>query len=271
MKLQTNLFSNEKILPKRKNNKIVILPPLDIFDSIALLKKFNINPTVTILDPWYNKGIGGVREDYVNFVTTILNEISIISDHVFLWGFPETVALFVERIPKSYKLTCWLTWFYKNNPSVIRGWRSSQQSCLHLSRHGVKLYPENFFNEDQQNRFNTNKMRFIPGPSSVLEEPLIVGFVGKNERTGHPSQKPVKLFEKLLKMTTKEGDLVYDPMCGSGTSAEASKNLNLNCIVSDISEEYILQVENRLNNKREKLSNIKKIFSNGTLQNKNKK
>ena len=41
-------------------------------------------------------------------------------------------------------------------------------------------------------------MRFIPGPNSVIEESLLVGFVGKKEQTGHPAQKPEKVYERLL-------------------------------------------------------------------------
>ena len=55
----------------------------------------------------------------------------------------------------------------------------------------------------------------MPGPTSVIEAALLVGFVGKNEQTGHPSQKPLKVYEPLF-FTTEEDDLIYDPMCGSG-------------------------------------------------------
>jgi len=268
MNNQIDLFNNRNLLTKGKTNRIIVLSPLDVLESTMLLKSLEIKPTVTILDPWYNKGVGGVRSDYVQFITTVLKEVGEISKHVFLWGFPEMVALFVDKIPSSLKFTCWLTWYYKNNPSVIKGWRSSQQACLHLSKPDAKLYPEHFFNGDQRMRYDNNKMRFIPGPPSVLEESLIVGFVGKKERTGHPSQKPVKLFEKLLLMTAEEGDLVFDPMCGSGTTAEACKNLNLSCIISDISDEYVTQSEKRLSIKRMKINNLKKVAHNKTLLNK---
>ena len=63
----------------------------------------------------------------------------------------------------------------------------------------------------------------MPGPASVIETPLLVGWCGKKEQTGHPSQKPIKSLEPLILMTTKEGDVVLDPMCGSGTlNVEAS-------------------------------------------------
>ena len=50
----------------RKGNA-VILPPMDIFESIELIKSTGIKPCVTMLDPWYNKGFGEIRTDYNDF------------------------------------------------------------------------------------------------------------------------------------------------------------------------------------------------------------
>jgi site-specific DNA-methyltransferase (adenine-specific) len=83
-------------------------------------------------------------------------------------------------------------------------------------------------------------------PMDVIEASLLVGFVGRKEQTGHPSQKPLSVFEKLYLMTTKQGDLVFDPMSGSGTTAEAAKKHGRIAIISDHSEEYTCIAENRL-------------------------
>ncbi len=240
-----------------QSNGVAILPPIDVKESLKLIKHLGINPKVTMLDPWYNKGYGGVREDYREYILDILSDAALVSDHVFLWGFPEIVAFFVDKLPQPLVLVSWLTWYYKNNPSVIRGWRSSQNACLHLSQPGAKLYPEHFLNEAQKAKQVQGKLRYIPGPTSVIEadllEPmdvieasLLVGFVGRKEQTGHPSQKPLSVFERLYLMTTKQGDLVFDPMSGSGTTAEAARKHGRIAIVSDLSEEYTGIAENRL-------------------------
>src|SRR5262249_17070565 len=96
---------------------------------LQLLKRIGISPKVTMLDPWYNKGFGGIRNDYKEFVIDLMRAAADISDHIFLWGFPEIIAYFVDKLPEPLKLVAWLTWYYKNNPSVIRGWRSSQNAC----------------------------------------------------------------------------------------------------------------------------------------------
>jgi site-specific DNA-methyltransferase (adenine-specific) len=169
-----------------------------------------------------------------------------ISQHVFLWGFPEIIAGFVERIPPPLSLVAWLTWYYKNSPSVIRGWRSSQNACLHLSRPGAKLFPEHFLNEAQREKLAQGKLRYMPGPTSVIEESLLCGFVGRNEQMGHPAQKPVAVFERIILMTTKENDVVLDPMSGAGTTGEAARRLGRRAILCDESEEYTRMSEERL-------------------------
>lgn len=235
---------------KLESNGVVILPEMEAKESIQLIISLGYRPTTTIIDPWYNRGIGGFRSDYVPYMLEIINCISDDTDHLFLWGFPEIAAKFVDQINKPLEFVTWLTWFFKNCPSVIRGWRSSQQACLHYATKNAKMYPENFFNAQQELRFENNKMRFIPGPNSVIEEPLLVGFIGKNEQTGHPSQKPEKVYEKLIKMTSKIGDLIYDPMAGSGTTGAVCNSQKRKCILSDISDEYLSLAEKRLGIKR---------------------
>jgi site-specific DNA-methyltransferase (adenine-specific) len=227
-------------------NGLAILPPLEAQNSFHLLNQLGLRPRTTILDPWYNKGVGGTREDYKEYITELLQSAGSISDHVFFWGFPEIVARFIESIPEPLGLVAWLTWYYKNNPSVIRGWRSSQNACLHLSVPGARLFPEHFLNSAQKQLQFEKRLRYMPGPTSVIEEALLVGFVGKKQKTTHPAQKPVAVFNKLILMTTQEGELVFDPMSGSGTTGESARELGRKAILCDLSEEYIQIAEKRL-------------------------
>ena len=237
----------DKMLEK---DGLVVLPPMEAKTSMQFVAQLGYSPQMTMLDPWYNRGVGGVREDYVPYILDIVYGIKDNTKHFFLWGFPEIVALFVNKIPEPLDFVCWLTWYYKNNPSVIRGWRSSQQACLHYATPDAKMYPQNFFNEAQELRFKEKNMRFIPGPTSVIEESLLVGFIGKNERTGHPSQKPEKVYERLVLMTSNKGDICYDPMAGGGTTGAVCKNHNRKCILSDMNEDYVQMIEKRLDIKR---------------------
>ncbi len=54
----------------------------------------------------------------------------------------------------------------------------------------------------------------------------------------HPTQKPLKLFEELIRKHSNEGDIVLDCFLGSGTTAIASKNTNRNFIGCELDEKY---------------------------------
>jgi hypothetical protein len=243
---------------------VVLLPPMEIGDAFALVEQLGVPLDTVMLDPWYNKGFGGIQEDYREFFLDVLRRSGALASHVYFWGFPEVVAPFVERIPAPLTLTCWLTWYYKNNPSVIRGWRSSQNACLHLSRPGAPLFPQRFLNEKQLNLLEAKKLRYMPGPTSVLEgqpddvieEPLLVGFVGRSEQTGHPSQKPFRVYDDLLRMTMPENGILFDPMAGSGTAGAVAQRRSYRAILCDRSERFTLLMEKRLQTRRLEIEDL---------------
>ena len=60
-----------------------------------------------------------------------------------------------------------------------------------------------------------------------------------------PTQKPVGLFQTLIKQSTQPGEVVFDPFCGAGTTALAAKSTGRGYIVSDISEKAV-EITNKL-------------------------
>ena len=66
------------------------------------------------------------------------------------------------------------------------------------------------------------------------------------ERTGYPTQKPTLLMERIISISTNEGDTVLDPFCGSGTTLVAAKLLGRDSIGIDISEEAVSLTRKRL-------------------------
>jgi site-specific DNA-methyltransferase (adenine-specific) len=62
----------------------------------------------------------------------------------------------------------------------------------------------------------------------------------------HPAIFPIDLAKDHIISWSNEGDLVYDPFMGSGTTAKAAKILNRNYLGSEINQEYIPIIEKRL-------------------------
>ena len=68
------------------------------------------------------------------------------------------------------------------------------------------------------------------------------------ERVGYPTQKPVELLQRILRISTDEGDLVLDPFCGSGTTLVAAKLMMRRFIGIDVNAGAIKLCEERLFN-----------------------
>jgi len=66
------------------------------------------------------------------------------------------------------------------------------------------------------------------------------------ERTGYPTQKPLLLLERIIKIGSKEGDVVLDPFCGSGTTLVAALSLKRQAIGIDISDDALEITRRRL-------------------------
>lgn len=62
----------------------------------------------------------------------------------------------------------------------------------------------------------------------------------------HPTEKPLELFDWLIKTYTNKGDLVLDNCAGSGTTGVACQNLYRNCIMMEKEEEYCNIILKRL-------------------------
>jgi len=62
----------------------------------------------------------------------------------------------------------------------------------------------------------------------------------------HPTQKPVALFEYLIRTYTQPGELVFDPCVGSGTTAIAARQTGRRFICGDSSREYVEVARKRL-------------------------
>lgn len=91
-----------------------------------------------------------------------------------------------------------------------------------------------------------NKIYDFKFPESIVLFPRTLGT--SKEKTIHPTQKPVALFEYLIKTYTNENDTVLDNCMGSGTTGVACVNTNRNFIGIEIKEDYFKISQKRINN-----------------------
>ena len=84
-------------------------------------------------------------------------------------------------------------------------------------------------------------------PSNFWDD-ISVPFWSMPENTDHPTQKPEKLYAKLMLASSRPGDKVFDPFLGSGTAAVVASKLGRNYCGVEINRQYCLWAAKRLLN-----------------------
>lgn len=93
------------------------------------------------------------------------------------------------------------------------------------------------------------KSKWIFNRQDEKYESMIMSFPsesGGGFKRYHPTQKNLKMFEKIIKIHSNEDNIILDPFSGSGTTGIACMNLNRKCILIEQSEEYCEIIKNRL-------------------------
>jgi site-specific DNA-methyltransferase (adenine-specific) len=84
-------------------------------------------------------------------------------------------------------------------------------------------------------------LRYVREPENVIPCGTTL-----DESRLHPAQKPVKLMEALIELTTAPGQLVLDPFCGSGTTLVAARRLGRRYLGFEINREFAALARQRL-------------------------
>jgi len=109
------------------------------------------------------------------------------------------------------------------------GWRIKEEELIKL-RDDDRLHPPKKENSKVYKKIYLHETEGKPC-TDLWDDIHSIG--QGSELRSYPTAKPVKLLERIVSISSDEGDLVLDPMCGSGTTGRACKNLNRECILID--------------------------------------
>lgn len=130
-------------------------------------------------------------------------------------------------------------WFAVNNPKDYH----FNVDAIKICRRVIAPYRTNGKPKDWEETKDGNfRMTY---PSNFWDD-ITIPFWSMPENTDHPTQKPEKLIAKLILASSKEGDVVFDPFLGSGTTSVVAKKLGRRYCGIEINEEYCLWAEKRL-------------------------
>ena len=131
-----------------------------------------------------------------------------------------------------------VTWF-KPNAAPNLGCR-----CLTAS-HETLIWAKK--NKKARHTFNYDIAKEING-GKQMRSVWEIATTPKSEKLNgsHPTQKPLKLMERIIRISTNPGDIILDPFCGSSSTGVAANKLDRKYIGIDISEEFLEISKNRL-------------------------
>lgn len=115
--------------------------------------------------------------------------------------------------------------------------------AVRLKRRVIAPYRENGKPKDWKEE-GGEKFR-LTYPSNIWTD-ITIPFWSMPENTPHPTQKPEKLLAKIILASSNEGDIVFDPFAGVGTTAVVAKKLKRKFVIVEIDEEYCLYAIKRL-------------------------
>jgi len=165
-------------------------------------------------------------------------------------------------LDKHFQIQNWIIW------DRIKG-RGSQHNLM-STREDILWYsngPEPTFNKVYSNtpKKTTGRMGLKNGQVNRsltnvwYDLPPVIPW--SKEKTSHPTQKPLELMERCIKLWSNPGDTVLDFTMGSGTTGVACLNLARNFIGIEIDKEYFNLARERILGKRSNINLIKGLSS----------
>ncbi len=98
----------------------------------------------------------------------------------------------------------------------------------------------------RNNQIRNNGFTVIKILGNRLKKDIIESPVEITKDNTHPAVYPLYIVQELMKLLSKENDLVLDPFCGSGTTCLAAKNLKRRYLGIEINPEYVKLANERL-------------------------
>ena len=234
-------------------------------DAIEEMRKIHDNSIdMTFADPPFNlnKKYGNYKDkktadDYIKWCEQWLTEMVRITK--------PTGSILVHNIPK------WLIYYanHLNKIAIFKHWIAWDSMSMPLGKtllpahYGILFYtksPKGFkFHElrsphkkcrkcgEMIKDYGGKKSQIHPHGTLLSDVWADIHRIRHNtRRDAHPCQLPEPLLERLILMTTDEGDVVLDPFIGAGTTALAAKRLGRNYIGIDIDSKYEKIVTDKL-------------------------
>ena len=175
---------------------------------------------------------------------------------VYIWcGIGEksrSLLKFIPILDKEFYFKDLITWKKKKGIGMRKGWLYTREECLWYVKDNKQFFwnKENQYSEEKRQTSNKNKCvpkseykRITNVWDDISEETC--GNT-KNKEKLHPCIKPVRLMERIIRVSTVEEQVVLDCFMGSGSVGVAALNLHRKFIGIELDEKYFNIAKERI-------------------------
>lgn len=239
------------------------LNSIQLGDCLELLRTISDESVdVAFADPPFNlkKRYSSYRDnlelaEYIDWCNEWLRELVRVTKptgSIFIHNIPKWLSYFTAELNKIADFKHWIAWDAMSTP-LGRTLLPTHYGILFYAKDAKQLkfydirYPHHRCRQCEILRkdYGGKKSKLHPFGPIVSDVWSDLHRIKHNKRRDkHPCQLPIHLLERILLMSTDEGDIVLDPFIGTGTTAVAAKRLGRNFIGIEIDENYV-QVANR--------------------------
>ena len=226
----------------------------DCFETLKEIDDKSIDLVVT--DPPYkiNYDVWD-KGEFPEFTNRWLSEcFRVLKDNGSMWSFMGYQQIF-DFVPLTNKyginhLENWVIWARQKGRGSSRHLKSQREDIFHITKtdtfiwNNIKILREvaTGFMKDGKPRgwfINENGQRVRwTGLGNIWVYTAPFWNSKEDIKINHSAQKPVVLLERLIRLSSNEGDIILDPFIGSGTTAIACINTNRHYIGSEINRNY---------------------------------
>jgi len=217
--------------------------PLKIHEEILIFRRnLDINKHIELRDYFYNEKINAkITNKQINKMLGYATNGSGMAGHYFK---KDKEQFIIPREKDYLKLQKETNFFKKSYDEVLKKYKSENSKTFTYNPQKTKgksyKTPQGHGSEVWG-----NKDKVIITDNKGTRLPIsIIKF--DRERGFHPTQKPIRLFEYLIKTYSNKGDLVLDNCMGSGTTAIACKQVGRNFIGIEKEEKYVEIAKKRI-------------------------
>lgn len=242
----------------------------DIMNAIDCVEDESMN--LIIIDPPYNlkKDFGNndfnvMKDDeYEAYLRSWLPKVcsKLTKDgSLYICGDWHCTASIQRVLSENLTILNRITWQREKGRGAANNWKNGMEDIWYavkdpknyyfnldavmMKKRVLAPYKENGKPKDWKETKNGNFRMTCP---SNFWDDISIPFWSMPENTDHPTQKPEKLYAKLILASSREGDKIFDPFMGSGTSCVVAKKLGRHYLGIEINEEYCLWAMKRLQN-----------------------